>query len=857
MSDGSAGEKEIAELAAAFSRNPRSVAFVPLAMAYLSAGRARDAMGVLTQGLTVHPRNVEARILLARAQVAIKQWGEAQAQLLQVVEVDPVNVDAFVLLSEVCSHAEDFERARLALEQASDLRPDDPDIRARLAAARRGEMPPTGEALGRITLSQAAIRPAEERVSARARPPSPPPSPPPAAPRASRQIAVEKPFAPLESGKIQRPATPAAPAERPRVSATPHKEKDKGAGDMRRSAAIERDYLGDLIAGGLLDVPNVTARPQKDPRRARRIWRRVLGGLALVALAGLVWAGIRFGPALLRGGPRPVPEEARLALLSGQSADHEKAMAACTAALDKHADAEGPLGARAALSAFALWELGEGSLADVDAAIARAAQKLDPAPPGTPGQRELALARAVRALATRDEKSLGEARLAVDHAVGLPPADGLARLVDGYIKVGQGDAAAARVAWEEAAQAGAPAANVALGDLALDGSDLATAKDHYAKALQVSKKQPFALVGRALVVTESSSDPTAAIEDLGVGIADARGVRLGAWKALGQAAVQLVLDDAEKAGKELEVASKTPLVEPRFLLRLALFRVARGEIAEATRLRAQISETAIEASPLAPLVDAELALAKGRADLALSLAEGRADRRGRIVRGRALIDLGRAKDAISALEPAVAAFPDDVVLATWLDLARALAEPEGKAIASLEKRARALVSTFPRGVLGWAEWSRGNVGEAKRDLEAALEGNPLAYRAHALLGEIALGEHEGGGPAARLDEAEKSVRAALELAPDYLPAKALLGRILVLRDKPGDAVAALAPVAEAKLASGADELALAEALARTGEKAKARAALARAVDKHAPAADAARVADLVSPNLAKELGLRD
>src|SRR5258708_1338868 len=63
-----------------------------------------------------------------------------------------------------------------------------------------------------------------------------------------------------------------AAGDRPRgVGLTPHKQKDAGADAMRRSAAVERDYLGDMLSRGLLDVPNVTARARKVRSRGGRV----------------------------------------------------------------------------------------------------------------------------------------------------------------------------------------------------------------------------------------------------------------------------------------------------------------------------------------------------------------------------------------------------------------------------------------------------------------------------------------------------------------------------------------------------------------------------------------------------------
>src|SRR5512132_2905605 len=148
--------QEIEELIDLVRRDPGSPAFIDLGEAYLSLGRPRDAIQVGNLGLQNVPDNLEGRVMLARAYVALHQWKEAQGELLRVVKVDRSNRQGFALLGEVLLRRQDFERAVPVRQHAQNLDPTSPQILSMLKRARASQpldppppmptpVPPRGE----------------------------------------------------------------------------------------------------------------------------------------------------------------------------------------------------------------------------------------------------------------------------------------------------------------------------------------------------------------------------------------------------------------------------------------------------------------------------------------------------------------------------------------------------------------------------------------------------------------------------------------------------------------------------------------------------------------------------------------
>jgi tetratricopeptide (TPR) repeat protein len=652
------------------------------------------------------------------------------------------------------------------------------------------------------------------------------------------------------------------PAERPRFQHAPNKQQGEGHEAMRRSAAVGEDYLNELLVGGLLEVPNVEARPAvpDDGVPAKRwgrsrmpifllIWIVTLGGVGALAWYVVI-------PYIKQKSEYKVSDELVAQIARGRLEDYVAAQEELGKALQKNSS--NPLAAAYACEVQAMAHLvyGAGKREDMDASIAAAADLFKDKKPEAAGQHQLAVARAAQAVAAALKApdavpALLAAQKEIEKAKTIGTDDGTLLWLDGVVKQELGDREGARAAFETASNngLGPPMSLISLADMWLDEGNAKGALAGYESVMALAPNHPYAVLGRALVKIEQHGDANAAMQDLNVGLATATGTRLMAWKRLVLGIVYAKLEDYEKSKVELEGAAASGLTEPRFLSRIALARLDQGNVVEAVRLRTLVRTSGDKVKdPLSTLLGAELLLATGLPEDALGMIEGRTDARARIARGRALLDAGKPGDAEKEFAAVLVEAPEDLKANAFRELSRVQARSGQKeALEALQKLARQSVSTAPRAVLGEAYAILGRRDDARRELEASLEGNPLAYRARVRLAEVYLAD-------GRAEEAEKALRAALDQAPGYLPAHAMLGRSLLSGGKLDEALDELKIVLDAGRATWADELAIAQALAGGDQKDLAREALLRAKDKGAPNEELARVAAMIDEELAKEFG---
>src|SRR6185503_17260940 len=111
-------------------------------------------------------------------------------------------------------------------------------------------------------------------------------------------------------------------------------------------------------------------------------------------------------------------------------------------------------------------------------------------------------------------------------------------------------------------------------------------------------------------------------------------------------------EDYEKAQTELDAAAGSGLAEPRFLARIALGRLERGKVTEAGQMRQRIRYfgDAPGRDPLLMLLDAELFMASGMPEDALAAVGDNPTLRGHLLKGRALIDLGKPSEALAEFD---------------------------------------------------------------------------------------------------------------------------------------------------------------------------------------------------------------
>jgi tetratricopeptide (TPR) repeat protein len=127
------GAREI-QLALSIDPNFRSARYT-LAVVLLDAGRPQEALPHLLQLRQESPCDAAVWANLARAQF---ETGNTQAALHTIDEATrgmSRNVPLFVTVAEICTQHQQLQKARYLLESASELSPEDPDIKLLLAKA--------------------------------------------------------------------------------------------------------------------------------------------------------------------------------------------------------------------------------------------------------------------------------------------------------------------------------------------------------------------------------------------------------------------------------------------------------------------------------------------------------------------------------------------------------------------------------------------------------------------------------------------------------------------------------------------------------------------------------------------------
>ncbi len=103
------------------ARDPTAAAFAQLADLYRRAGRLTDALACCREGLSRYPRDVEARLTLARALADEGQLDGALAQARAVLELNPRDAQAHRVASEIARRQGDINAAVRHLEEVVTL----------------------------------------------------------------------------------------------------------------------------------------------------------------------------------------------------------------------------------------------------------------------------------------------------------------------------------------------------------------------------------------------------------------------------------------------------------------------------------------------------------------------------------------------------------------------------------------------------------------------------------------------------------------------------------------------------------------------------------------------------------------
>jgi len=118
------------------ARDPTSLAFAQLADLYRKAGRAREAAATCREGLVRYPHYTTARLILAKALVALGDEALALAEVKTILEVSPKDIQCHRLAAELHRHRGDLDAAVRHLEAAVALDPGDRESRGLLGLLR-------------------------------------------------------------------------------------------------------------------------------------------------------------------------------------------------------------------------------------------------------------------------------------------------------------------------------------------------------------------------------------------------------------------------------------------------------------------------------------------------------------------------------------------------------------------------------------------------------------------------------------------------------------------------------------------------------------------------------------------------
>jgi eukaryotic-like serine/threonine-protein kinase len=99
------------------ARDPAPAVFAQLADLYRRAGRQTDAIACCREGLSRYPRDIEARLVLARALADEGQLDGGLAQARAVLELSPRNAQGHRVASEIARRQGDISAAVRHLEE--------------------------------------------------------------------------------------------------------------------------------------------------------------------------------------------------------------------------------------------------------------------------------------------------------------------------------------------------------------------------------------------------------------------------------------------------------------------------------------------------------------------------------------------------------------------------------------------------------------------------------------------------------------------------------------------------------------------------------------------------------------------
>ncbi len=835
---------ELSALNEAFQRNPAS-GFVALGEAFLSLGRPQEAIEAGARGLRTDPDNYQGRMMVARAFSMLHQWKEAQAELLKVVKAHRDHYDAFRMLGEVLMRRNDFERALPVLQHAQNLAPTDPDVLTLLRHAR------SREPLGPPEPVPVPISPAASEVG----------QPPSARPGRARASSEPPPQRITNSSRPRQSQPPPAqgPAQvRPRVVSN-QKPVGVAQASLRMSASVGEGHLPFLLSSGLVAIPNVRAA-RIDYRIApvRRFGRSLVQLMMtatlvtfVLGIAGIGWYWIT--ERTKAASNRVEFVKADESIEKGTQAELMAGTESARTALERtDSDSARALYARnLALRALLFGDIGDALVKDAVGKVTKAATDEK-----RTGHRNALIAHTVSHLLGFSK----EPRL--ETLIGLlekqaQKGDSVSSWVLGRAYLAMGRRAKALKALQAAhgSTEGLVWATIDLGEFQLDEGDFDGALKYFDQVLARDPKPELAYLGRALARAERGSAIQEAMSDISVGLAQLKGSRAEAKRALALVAANLVLEDYESVAEELKKAQNVH--EVRWLTRKAMYELRLGHIKEAEHLRKQIQflDKEPDSDPLLRVLDADIAWFHGRPRQAERILGDASDVRAQLVRGKALFDRRLYDRAAKEFAAAREAAPDDRNIRLWAEASRlVLAKDAGertKAMDALDALVRESKDNAARVPAGLALLAIGDYAEARRKLEGSLQNltdefpNTLQVRSRVALGQALLFE---GKP----KEAAELARAAIAESPGFQSAEGVLCRALA-RMKDDEARKICAPLIEDS--PDADVLAAWAIVQAQTDKEAATATLRRAKEAGASPAELETAIKMIDPALFEALGV--
>jgi tetratricopeptide (TPR) repeat protein len=152
--DGAAGEDPAASAITRYeerlAKDPASLAFAPLADAYLRVGRTREAINLCREGLGRFPHYTTARLILAKAHLDDGDPEAALAELGVILQSSPKDAQVHRLAAGIHRRAGRLAEARQHLERVVKLDAGDRESRLLLETLAAEGRTSEGSPLGRV-----------------------------------------------------------------------------------------------------------------------------------------------------------------------------------------------------------------------------------------------------------------------------------------------------------------------------------------------------------------------------------------------------------------------------------------------------------------------------------------------------------------------------------------------------------------------------------------------------------------------------------------------------------------------------------------------------------------------------------